>query len=50
MLDYKIALDTTKFLDKEDNYVVWRVALGNLNYLSKVLSARPSYTQFRVSL
>eukprot|EP00794_Sanderia_malayensis_P019484 gene19484-21408_t len=47
VLDYKIALSTTKFLDKEESYVVWRVALSNLNYLSKVLSARTSFTLFR---
>ena len=49
MLDYKVALGTTKFLDKEDSYVVWRIALSNLGYLNRVLNARPSYGKFKVN-
>ena len=48
-LDYKIALSATQYLHKEKNYVVWRVALSNLNYLNKVLSAKATYALFRVS-
>ena len=49
-LDYKIALSTTKYLNKEKNYVVWRVALSNLNYMKKILSNRPSYSLFKVGI
>ena len=47
-LAYKIALGTTRYLHKEKNYVVWRVALSNLNYMKKILSNRPSYSLFKV--
>jgi len=46
-LAYKIALGTTRYLHKEKNYVVWRVALSNLNYMKKILSNRPSYSLFK---
>ena len=47
-LAYKIALGTTRYLHKEKNYVVWRVALSNLNYMNKILSNRASYSLFKV--
>lgn len=47
-LDYKIALGTTKYLNEtEKSYVVWNVALSNLNYMKKILSNRPSYSLFK---
>ena len=46
---YDLALDLIKFLETEDNYFVWKMALKNFAYLDKELSAQNAYGMFRVS-
>ena len=44
------AMETTRFLDQEDNYVVWDTADRALDYPSIILSRYTStYTEFQVS-
>jgi len=44
---YDLALDLIKFLETEDNYFVWKMALKNFAYLDKELSAQNAYGMFR---
>lgn len=46
-LNYEIAFNLTSYLEKEESYFVWKMALGNMGYLDTVLSAQNSYSAFR---
>ncbi|XP_078666430.1 thyrotropin-releasing hormone-degrading ectoenzyme-like isoform X2 [Branchiostoma floridae x Branchiostoma belcheri] len=41
------ALDLTRYLDKEDDYVPWKAALRALHYLLTVMSKSPSYNSLK---
>lgn len=47
-LDYRIALNLTRYLMNEFEYVPWRSALGALNFIDNMMSSGPQYYKFRV--
>ena len=49
-LDMSTALGLTNYLDKEREYVPWSSALGHLGFIGSMLSMRPSYGFYRVSM
>ncbi|XP_063599467.1 aminopeptidase N-like [Penaeus indicus] len=46
-LNYTTALGLNEYLAKETEYVPWRAALNNLDYLDAMLSATPGYGALR---
>ncbi|XP_047492647.1 aminopeptidase Ey-like, partial [Penaeus chinensis] len=46
-LNYTTALGLNEYLAKETEYVPWRTALNNLDYLDAMLSATPGYGALR---
>lgn len=49
-LDYRIALNLTRYLVNEFEYVPWRSALGALNFIDSMMSSGPDYYLFKVKL
>lgn len=48
-LDYRIALNLTRYLVNEFEYVPWRSALGALNFIDSMMASGPDYYLFKVS-
>lgn len=48
-LDYRIALNLTRYLVHEFEYVPWRSALGALNFIDSMMATGPDYYLFKVS-
>lgn len=38
ILDYEVALDLTKYLEREEDYLPWESSFSSLNYISSMLS------------
>ena len=49
-LEVTMALDLSKYVAKESDYVPWTVALENLNYIGRLLESKPSYKDFSTFL
>ena len=49
-LDMSTALGLTNYLDKEREYVPWSSAFSHLGFIGSMLSMRPSYGFYRVSM
>lgn len=49
-LDYKIALDVTKYLAHEEDYVPWKAAMSSFGYLDTMLIKSGDYALFKVNL
>ena len=49
MLSYDMALDLTKYFDKEENYAPWYSLISSLGYISSMLEGRPGYPLYEVS-
>lgn len=49
-LDMSTALDLTNYLDKEREYVPWSSAFSHLGFIGSMLSMRPSYGFYQVSM
>ena len=49
ILDYTIALDVTKYLNHETDYVPWKAAVNNLQYIDSMLIRTPDYDKMKVS-
>lgn len=47
-LDYRIALDVTKYLEHEDEYVPWKAAISALSFIDNMLIKREDYAMFKV--
>lgn len=47
LLDYALALDATKYLPKERDYLPWASVLTSLSYLEDMLQRTPLYGDFR---
>lgn len=47
-LDYRIALNLTRYLINESEYVPWRSALGALSFIESMLSSGSDYYLFKV--
>lgn len=47
-LDYRIALNLTRYLVNEFEYVPWRSALGALNFIDSMMSSGPDYHLLKV--
>lgn len=47
-LDYRIALNLTRYLVNEFEYVPWRSALGALNFIDSMMSSGPDFYLFKV--
>lgn len=47
-LDYRIALNLTRYLENEMEYVPWRSALGALNFIDSMMSSGSDYYKFKV--
>lgn len=47
-LQYSIALNLTKYLLNENDYVPWRTALSALNFIDTMLITGPDYHLFKV--
>lgn len=47
-LDYRIALNLTRYLVNENEYVPWRSALGAFNFIDSMMSSGPDYYLFQV--
>ena len=50
MLDHHTALSTLDYLDQEEDYVPWKAAFRELDYLDRSLQLTPFYGQFIVNL
>lgn len=48
LLDYGIALNLTRYLEKEDQFLPWSSALDSLQYVDSMLSRKPGYGLFKV--
>lgn len=48
ILDYTTALDVTKFLSHERDYVPWKTAISNLLYIDSMLIRTPGYDKMKV--
>ena len=48
LLDFDIALKTLEYLDQEVDYVPWKAAFRELDYLRKSLQLTPAYGDFMV--
>lgn len=48
-LDYRIALNLTRYLINETEYVPWRSALGALSFIESMMSSGSEYYMFKVS-
>lgn len=48
-LDYRIALNLTRYLTNESEYVPWRSALGALSFIDSMMISGPEYYLFKVS-
>ncbi|XP_072050679.1 glutamyl aminopeptidase-like [Amphiura filiformis] len=46
-IDYTVALNLTKYLINERDYVPWDAAFGNIFWMGEMLRFRPSYGLFR---
>jgi aminopeptidase N len=49
VLDYTTALDVTKYLNHESDYVPWKTAINNLLYIDSMLILTPDYDKMKVS-
>lgn len=49
ILDYTTALDVTKYLSHETDYVPWKTAISNLLYIDSMLIRSPDYDKMKVS-
>lgn len=47
-LPYDLALDMTKYLSKEDQYVPWSVAASKLTSLKRTLMFTPAFVNYNV--
>jgi aminopeptidase N len=47
-LDYTVALDVTKYLRHERDYVPWKTAINNLLYIDSMLIRLPDYHLMKV--
>lgn len=47
-LDYRIALNLTRYLVNESEYVPWRAALGALGFIDSMMCTGPHYNLFKV--
>lgn len=47
-LDYRIALNLTRYLVNENEYVPWRSALGAFNFIDSMMSSGADYCLFKV--
>lgn len=47
-LDYTVALDVTKYLKHEKDYVPWKTAISNLLYIDSMLTRLPDYHLMKV--
>jgi aminopeptidase N len=50
ILDYTTALEVTKYLNHEVDYVPWKTAINNLLYIDSMLIRTPDYDKMKVSL
>lgn len=48
MLDFHIALQTLDYLDQEVDFVPWKAAFRELDYLCRSLHLTPAYGNFKV--
>lgn len=48
ILDYASALDVTKYLHHERDYVPWKAAINNLLYIDSMLIRTPNYDKMKV--
>ncbi|XP_059490233.1 aminopeptidase N isoform X2 [Neocloeon triangulifer] len=46
-LDYGTALDVTKYLERELDYIPWKAALNSLNYIDNMLVRTAAYANFK---
>lgn len=49
ILDYTTALEVTKYLHHERDYVPWKTAINNLLYIDSMLIRTPDYDKMKVS-
>lgn len=47
-LNYSIALNVTRYLVHETEYVPWKAAIGALNFIDSMLIKTSSYDKFKV--
>ena len=50
MIPYKFALDFTKYLKNEQDYVPWNAVLSELNYIDIMLHNQPQYPYWKVNI
>lgn len=48
LLDYTVALDVTRYLSHERDYVPWKTAINNLLYIDSMLIRTPDYDKMKV--
>jgi aminopeptidase N len=49
ILDYSVAMDLTKYLKHEADYVPWKTAISNLFYIDSMLIRMPDYHLMKVN-
>lgn len=47
-MDYRIALNLTRYLVNETEYVPWRSAIGAFNFIESMISSGSDYYLFKV--
>ena len=50
MIPYKHALDFTRYLKFEQDYVPWNAVLSELNYIDIMLYKQPQYSDWKVKI
>lgn len=48
LLDYRIAMDLTRYLELETDYVPWKAAIQSLNFIDSMLMKGGEYNLFKV--
>jgi aminopeptidase N len=49
-LDYSVALDVTRYVMHEKDYVPWKAMINAMNYIDSMLRKGPDYEQLKVFL
>ena len=48
VINYSIALNITKYLNKEISYIPWAAAFSDLAYIDVMINKMPIYDKFKV--
>lgn len=49
-LDYSVALDVTRYMSHERDYIPWKALISSMNYIDSMLRKGPHYEHLKVNL